>query len=61
MPHVFSPFPLGKTKIRQPIMPTDFVSSAIKPGWPYTQMHPSAIHSNIPESVFLNFDYQEAD
>lgn len=45
------PFPLGKTKIRQPVIPTDFASSAIQQVWPHTQMQASTLHGNLPQTL----------
>lgn len=52
------PFPLEKTKIRHPVIPVAFASSARQRVQPHTQMQASAAHSNIPRSVFLTSEYQ---
>lgn len=48
------PFPLEKTKIRQPVMPIDFASSAIQQVWSYIQMQASTVHGNIPQSLYFS-------
>lgn len=52
------PFALGKTKIRQAVIPVAFASSAIQRVQPHTQMQASTVNGNIPQSVFLTSEYQ---
>lgn len=50
---LFVPLPTWKTKtkIRQPVMPIDFASSAIQQVWPHTQMQASTLHGTLPQTL----------
>lgn len=46
---LFVPLPTWKTKtkIRQPVMPIDFASSAIQQVWPHTQMQDGTLPQTL--------------
>jgi len=48
------PFPLGKTKIKQPVKPIDIASSAVQQLWPHAQMQTPTVHGNIPQSLHFS-------